>query len=152
MNITDANELAAITNVINCYTDAGNRRDLAAMIATFMPDGIWETVAPNGKEIRFSGHEELRNGIGGIALTADMIVQMPHSTTIRVDGDTAQASTTVEERVRRGDQAYIYLGRYSDALVKSDGEWLFALRKFEVIYFEKVKLEGKILAKYPLEF
>jgi hypothetical protein len=154
LNISQALiDYTAITDVLNRYTEGANRRDWGDVIATFSHDGIWEAVGPDGGSARFTGHTELMRGLSGLASRMDIMLQTSHVTTVRVDANQAFATSMLEEWAKVGgeDVTHHYLGMYYDDLGKNEkGHWRFKKRYFRTLYFENIRPDGSILAKYPL--
>lgn len=124
-----AEDLAAIQQVLNRYTDAACRQDWAAMLDTYAPDGVW---AVPGRNMELAGHAEIGAELPVFVTLFDYFVQVNTPAVIEVSGDTARASCTIREcgRFSGREEALEVLGRYDDELVRTPAGWKFARRTF----------------------
>lgn len=67
---------------------------------------------------------------------------------IRIKGDRATGTCSLENRATRGDQSLIGAGRLHDEFEKVNGEWKFKARRVEMFYFVPLS-EGWAQATAP---
>jgi hypothetical protein len=67
---------------------------------------------------------------------------------IRIQGDHATATCSLENRATRADQSLIGAGRLHDECQKVNGEWKFKSRRVEMFYFVPLS-EGWAKATEP---
>jgi ketosteroid isomerase-like protein len=67
---------------------------------------------------------------------------------IRINGNRASGTCSLENRATRGDQSLIGAGRLHDEYEKVNGEWKFKSRRVEMFYFVPLS-EGWAGAKEP---
>jgi len=121
-----ADELA-IRAVGAAYADACNRLCPEDVAASFAPDGTMGRaggpVVPAEKLLK-----NYRNVLGSCAF----LFQTLHSAVIVIDGDRAKARWWFAEILRRQgeDDWRMNLGLYDDEMVRLDGGWRFASRRF----------------------
>lgn len=129
----------AIQQTINRYSEAASRADWPTVVATFVPDAVWE-IATSGR--RFAGHHEILEGLVAFTAPFDYVIQMNAPAVIEVTGDKAVARSVMRERGRRTgtDQAFEALGFYVDDLVLTPSCWRFAKRSFHLTDMQHVAL------------
>ena len=127
---TDAEQ---IQDVILRYNLCINRRDWAGIGAFFAENAVWEAPAVPGA--RFEGREQIAAQIPKLVGTTDILTQMNTPSLIAVEGDRATAQCTVRETgsIFAADTRFEAHGIYEDELVRRDGAWLFARRRFVVL-------------------
>ncbi len=121
----------AIQQTLNAYSFHASVGDLQAMVATYLPDGVWDIP---GVGARFEGHEAILAGAGAVTGGIEYMVQVNAPALIEVDGDTATARSVIRECGKyTGRQTSLeVLGIYTDKLVRTPEGWRFALRTFTV--------------------
>ena len=68
---------------------------------------------------------------------------------VEVDGDTATSRTYVQETLQGADgNAFRVIGCYNDECIREDGKWVFAARRYMVLYQGPVDLSGEVIG-YP---
>jgi ketosteroid isomerase-like protein len=119
----------AIQQLLNKYTDGCSRADWDQVMATFLPDGIWEVPV---LDARFEGHAAIRAAMAGFAGQMAYFVQLNSPATITVEGDKATATSVVRECGKYADRdlAMEVLGTYDDELVRTADGWKFVRRIF----------------------
>ncbi len=124
-----ADELA-IRDVVARYIDAVNRFSAEDWIATWADDATWFLM---GMEV--TGRDNILNLWQGAMGSFEFAIMMLNSGTIEIDGDTASGRWYVTEHTkpREGDAALV-LGVYADSYKKVDGQWVFAARRYHVMY------------------
>ena len=144
------NDVVAIINLVNRYTDAINRRDWATVSDVFAEDGIWDVGGPDAGPFcfLFEGRGAVVSGIRGLVEGLEFLVQKSFAPVITVSGDRATASVTVEEESRAPgaiDGGHIF-GMYTDHIRRdADGQWRFERREFRFIYMETRQYPGNVL-------
>ncbi|MCB2060918.1 MAG: nuclear transport factor 2 family protein [Novosphingobium sp.] len=121
----------AIQQTLNTYSVSASLGKLEEMVATFMPDGVWEIP---GIDARFEGHEAILAGASAITGAIEYMVQLNSPAVIQVDGDTATAQSVIREcgKYAGRNTSLEVLGLYSDKLVRTPDGWRFVLRNFTV--------------------
>lgn len=129
----------AIQQTINRYSEAASRAHWPIVVATFVPDAVWE-IATSGR--RFAGHHDILEGLTAFTAPFDYVIQMNAPAVIEVAGEKAVARSVMRERGRRTgmDQAFEALGFYVDALVLTPLGWLFERRSFHLTDMQHVAL------------
>jgi hypothetical protein len=121
----------AIQETINRYSEGASRADWEQVLATYLPDGVWEIPALNAK---FEGHKALRDGLMQFSGPMDYMVQLNSPALIKIDGDKATARSVIREcgKFSGRDEALEVLGFYADDLVRTANGWKFRRRLFEL--------------------
>ena len=124
-------EEVAVQQTLNAYSVNASLGDLEAMVATFMPDGVWDLPGINA---RFEGREAILEGASAITGAIEYMVQLNSPAVIKVDGDKATAQSVIRECGKyAGRQTSLeVLGLYTDELVRTPEGWRFAKRTFTV--------------------
>lgn len=122
---------AHIQMTLNRFTESSSRRDWAAMLATFLPDGIWEVPALN---VNCQGHDQIREMMEAFGAPMDYIVQINAPAVIDVSGDKATARSVIRESGKYTDRDEVLEvhGFYNDELVRTSAGWKFSRRTFVV--------------------
>ena len=120
----------AIQQTLNRYSEGCSRADWDQVMATFMPDGIWE-IASTGA--RFQGHKMIREAMAAFVSHMAYFVQINTPATIAIKGDNATARSIIRECGKFADRAEALeaFGFYSDELVRTADGWKFRQRRFE---------------------
>jgi len=140
-----ADELA-IRQLVAEYIDAVNRYNGEDWIATWSDDAIWFLM---GMEVK--GSEDIFNLWKGAMSSFEFAIMMLNSGTVTVDGDTASGRWYVTEHIKpkEGD-TNLTLGVYDDRYRKQNGKWLFAERRYHVLYQGAGDYSGNYQA-YPAD-
>jgi uncharacterized protein (TIGR02246 family) len=114
------------------YHDANNRGDQDAWVATWATEGQWH-VGPRtlvGRQDMLDFWQRI------LAPYESRIVQLVAHSQIRVTPDGAVGDSMFLEFARKtGEPAdHVEIGRYEDRYVREDGRWVFAERRFALIY------------------
>ncbi|MDA8280123.1 MAG: nuclear transport factor 2 family protein [Actinomycetota bacterium] len=137
-----ADELA-IRDLTQRFTDAVNRSATAEMAALFAPDGRWEVPGVTDTV----GHDAIAARLAGLLAQFSLLVQLLHSGVVMLDGDRATARWYLTEHARDADGGgALFIGYYDDDLVRQDGVWRFASRRFAFLYRGRDDLPGR---SYP---
>ena len=138
---TDIAAELAIRNLVARYSDAVARRNEADWGATWAPDGEWHIM---GKARR--GREDVVKFWLQLMETVPFVVQVPSFGTVSIDGDRATGRFYVTEYGKTVDERQtLTLGVYHDQYKTVDGEWMFARRRFDVLYMGPPDLTGMII-------
>jgi ketosteroid isomerase-like protein len=137
MNATQVADRIAIRECIDRFSLAMSMGDAAAILPLFTEGGCWGAGEPFNFEI--AGAARIVAAIAGNKVVFECIVQMIHSVSIDINGDTASATCLLEEMTRKaGGQGGLHMyGFYRDDLVRTDHGWRFAKRHFTAISFER---------------
>ena len=119
-----------IQRTISRYSQRASVGDWDGVLATYMPDGVWDIPHLN---MRFEGHEAIREALTGFFGVMDYVVQLNAPAVIDVDGDTALAWSGIREcgKSKDRDEGFEFFGTYADSLVRTADGWKFARRVFE---------------------
>lgn len=126
---TPATELA-LRRLVDTQSDAVQRRDAAAWVATWTDDGTWE-----GAGGVHSGHDALLEAFEAWVSDYDWLVQVAPTALFEVD-ERAGAGTgrvTVHERFRAGGVTGSRLGVYHDRYARTPAGWRFVERRLELV-------------------
>lgn len=120
----------AIQQTLNRYTQAAGRADWDHVMATFMPDGIWDVPAIGA---HLQGHAAIRAAMEAFIGQMAYYVQINSPAIITVEGDMAKAQSAIHEcgKYADRDEALEVLGFYKDELVRTTEGWKFARRTFQ---------------------
>ena len=91
-----------IQETISLYHEGGSKTDWDQVMATFLPDGIWEVPA---LRIRSQGHADIRETMTALMEPIEYLVQINAPAIIAVDGDTASARSLIRECAKFRGQA-----------------------------------------------
>jgi hypothetical protein len=147
----------AITDLIFRYADSVTRGDWDQNEAVFAPDAIYEIGAPFN--VRYLGARAIREHLSEGMTHLEFLVQTAYGPVVQlVDDDHARATTTTHALLRGtagvptpvaepGDQVSVeQYGVWYDDVVKVDGAWKFAHRRFQPIYVSTAGLSGEVLS------
>lgn len=128
----------ALRNLMGRYTDAVNRRDADAWIATWADDAVWNLL---GNPV--TGRQDI------LALWLQMMgdfefaLMLPSSGVFEVNGDSASGHWYLHEYTRDLEgNASTMLSRYADTYVKQGDQWLFQQREYSFIYNGPADMSG----------
>ena len=149
-----SNDHIAIRSLLDAYTDAVNRRDWETLERLFVAAGVWDVGGPEmpAMSFRFEGARSCAQGIGGLVSPMELCVQSNHAPAIKVSGNHATASSTINEIVIApgATSRTTIWGMYFDQIVRdSDGEWRFRERKFRFAWIDGGGNAGQVIAKPP---
>ncbi len=128
-----AEDRLAIRERIEAYSDAVFRHDADAWIANWAEDGVWRLPALG---IDLTGRPAIRAAWEQAMSAFSLAGFFAAPGLIEVDGDTATARSYTQEILVAKDGGAVrrIVGAYDDALVKRDGQWLFARRAYNVLH------------------
>jgi len=132
----------ALRNLMGRYTDAVNRVDADAWIATWAEDGVWNLL---GNPV--SGRDNILALWKQMMSSFEFALMLPSSCLFDVDGDTASGHWYLHEYTRDPEgNASTVLSRYLDTYTRQDGQWLFQSRDYSFIYNGPADLSGSYTA------
>ena len=120
----------AIANLAARYCDAVNAADAAAWAGTWAPSCRWQP----GPDRVLEGREAVVAFWRTAMASFESVVQIAGHGQVRADGDGAAGTWTLVEVSRRGDANGLLVGQYRDRYVQTAGAWLFAERRFTVLF------------------
>ena len=142
MSVTD--DQFEIQTLTQRYADAVMRHDADDWGATWAENGEWHM----GPE-PIVGRDNIVTAWKGMMAGFPFAAFMVQPAIVDVDGDTAKSRTYVQESLQSADgNAFRVIGCYNDDLVKEDGAWKFAARRYTVLYQGPVDLSGEVIG-YP---
>ena len=120
-----------IQETISLYHEGGSKTDWDQVMATFLPDGIWEVPALH---IRSQGHTAIREAMTALMEPVEYLVQINAPAIITVDGDSASARSLIRECAKFRAQAGVIdvVGQFTDELQRTPHGWRFAHRTFAI--------------------
>ena len=121
-----------IQETISLYHEGASTADYDQLVATFLPDGIWEVPA---MKIRSQGHDDIRSTVSAIMAPIEYLVQINAPAVVVVDGDKASARSLVRESAKFRDHPGLMdvVGQYRDELERTSDGWKFAHRTFTIL-------------------
>ena len=121
-----------IQQTISRYHEGGSTTDWDQVMATFLPDGIWEVPALN---ILSQGHAAIREAMTTLMEPIEYLVQINAPAIITVDGDSASARSLIRECAKFRDQPGLIdvVGQFHDELRRTADGWRFAHRTFTIL-------------------
>ena len=114
---------------MSAYADAAFRRDRDAWLANWTEDCRWVGTGFDltGKAALAAQWPKLWSGFDAMTFFIEVGA-------IEVDGDRAAARCFTFERLAlKGGGLRDVVGRYEDQLVRQNGQWLFAVRNYNVV-------------------
>lgn len=130
----------AIRNLVSRYSDAVWRLDADAYGACWADEGVWAFM---GQAIK--GRDAIVPFWIEFMKNFRKAWQMVNNPVLLVEGDRARQRLYVEETVFTHDGAnVISKGIYHDDLVIERGEWKFARRHFDLVYYGPADMSGRL--------
>ena len=129
-----------IQETISLYHEGGSTTDWDQVMATFLPDGIWEVP---GMELRSQGIDDIRSTMTELMAPIEYLTQINAPAIIAVDGDTASARSLIREcaKFRNRPGLMDVVGQFNDELRRTPDGWKFAHRTFTILGTQT--LEGR---------
>ncbi len=139
--MTPEDQYGPIRQLVERYADAVNRVDAKDWGATWAANGVWDL-----GQMRVEGRDKIVAFWSQIMPTFPFVVQIVHSGVITsVDGDRATGRWYLSEYMHRADGSRNHgIGYYRDQYVRVDGQWLFAERKYSLLYSGPTDLSGTV--------
>ncbi len=120
----------AIRDLANRYAHHVWRKEIAAVVGLFAPDGALHTA----KLPPVCGHQALLDVYERIGMEDDFY-PFVHNHVIDVDGDVATGTCYIDLRAVIAGQRLSAWGFYDDRYVRADGAWKFAKRTINMSSF-----------------
>ena len=128
----------ALRNLMGRYSDAVNRVDADAWIATWAEDAVWNLL---GNPV--SGKDNILALWKQMMSSFEFALMLPSTCLFEVDGDTASGHWYLTEYTRDPEgAASTVLSRYTDTYTRKEGQWLFQSRDYSFIYNGPADLSG----------
>jgi hypothetical protein len=120
----------AIRTLVARYADAVNRYNEADWAATWGENATWHLMG-----MPVTSRQAIVDLWRGAMSTFDFALMMMNSGTLEIDGDTATGRWYLTEHTKptEGDAAVV-LGVYDDKYCKENGAWVFAERRYNIMY------------------
>ncbi len=132
---------AAITEVLNAYSGAAGRLDIDAFVGFFAEDAEIHGIAGLlGQPEPISGRAAIRQFFGASFERLEWLVQMNTTTdiTLGADGASAITRTNLVERAKRKDADMVVLvALYDDELALTKDGWRFTKRTLTPLSFSE---------------
>lgn len=128
----DVSDKLDIQETISRYHDGGSRSDWDQLIATFLPEAVWEVPA---MDLRCEGSANIRETMTSLLEPIEYLMQINSPAIINVDGDTATARSSIREVAKfRGRPGVMdVVGTFNDELRRTPDGWRFARRTFTIL-------------------
>lgn len=134
---TDIQDIQTLAQI---YADGVMQRDAEIWGNTFAEDGAWQ-LAPGMDPVQ--GRDNLKAFWTSVMAGYPNVLHWVQPGIITVDGETATARFYVQENIKDAEgNSFRVAGVYNDQLVRENGEWKFALRKFDAMYRGPVDMSG----------
>ena len=128
----------ALRNLMGRYSDAVNRVDADAWIATWAEDAVWNLL---GNPV--SGKDNILALWKQMMSSFEFALMLPSTCLFEVDGDTASGHWYLTEYTRDPEgAASTVLSRHTDTYTRKEGQWLFQSRDYSFIYNGPADLSG----------
>ena len=121
-----------IQETISLYHEGGSKTDWDQVLATFLPDGIWEVPS---LRILAQGQAAIREAMTTLMAPIEYLVQINAPAIITVDGDSASARSLIRESAKLRDQPGLIdvVGQFNDELRRTPDGWRFEHRTFTIL-------------------
>ncbi len=136
---------AALRALADQYAIAVDRRDRAAYVGAFHPDGVLEIYRPRQLDVlarRVSGHDELGRVTEAIA-RYERTFHLVGQSTYDIDGDRATGEVYCIAHHLDGDTDFVMFIRYEDEYTRRDGRWAIEVRRLRNEWNEVHAVEGE---------
>ncbi|MFC8435462.1 nuclear transport factor 2 family protein [Streptomyces sp. NPDC057253] len=136
-----------VLDLVARSADAVNRLDAEQFESLWTPEAAWVIDPPLDFTLEGSRAEIAKGFEAGMRAMWASFLQLIHSTTVDVDGDTATARTYLTEQgIRPDGTGQLLHGVYEDTVVRTDEGWRFARRHFRYLYLDQPQLGGQAAA------
>jgi ketosteroid isomerase-like protein len=121
-----------IQETISRYHEGASTLDVSRIVATFLPDAIWEVPSLG---IRSEGLDGIRKQMTDLVASIEYLVQINAPAIIDIEGDVASARSLIRECAKFQDGGVLMdvVGQFVDRLERTPEGWKFAQRTFNVI-------------------
>ena len=139
----DINEIQQLAQT---YADGVMQRNADIWGDTFTADGEWHL---NPAMDPVKGRDNLKTFWTQVMAGYPHVLHWVQPGIIEISGDTATARFYVQENIKDAEgNSFRVAGVYNDQLVKENGAWRFAVRRFDTMYRGPVDMSGDWLG-YP---
>ncbi len=139
-------DILEIQALAQAYADGVMQRDADIWGDTWAENGEWH-LSPDMAPV--SGRENLKNFWTGVMAGYPAVLHWVQPGLVNVQGDTASARFYVQENIKDAEgNSFRVAGVYNDELIRENGAWKFAVRRFSVLYRGPVDMTGDWLG-YP---
>ena len=152
--MADLNELAdriAIRELIDTYCNIINRRAWDEMPAVYTEDAKWAVLGVRelGDDNRWEGRDNVVAAVRNMVDMCEMLQHMTGACQIRIDGDTATATLSLQEIAMFDANNGLYLlGIYYDRMRRTPEGWKFYNREFHARYARRDGMAAEIFPLY----
>jgi hypothetical protein len=129
------------------YADAVSRRDEPVFAATWAIDALWQL--PGVPQTQ--GRDNIVALWNGVMARFPFVIQRMNNGTVSIDGHTGSGRWYLSEHIVGEDGGVmINVGVYQDRYIRVDEGWVFAERRFSMLYHErKAPSDGVVTSPYP---
>ena len=136
-----SSDIQDIQHLAQIYADGVMQRDAQLWGNTWAEDGEWH-LNPAMEPVK--GRENLKTFWSNVMQGYPWVLHWVQPGLITVTGDTATARFYVQENIKDADDnGFRVAGVYHDDLIKEQGEWKFAVRRFHAMYRGPVDMSGE---------
>ena len=141
-----SNDIQEIQHLAQVYADGVMQRDAEIWGSTWADEGEWH-LAPGMDPVK--GRDNLKGFWTQVMGGYPNVLHWVQPGLIEVNGDTATARFYVQENIKDAEgNSFRVAGVYNDELVRENGAWKFAVRRFHTMYRGPVDMSGD-WAGYP---
>ena len=141
-----SNDIQEIQHLAQVYADGVMQRDADIWGDTFAEQGEWH-LAPGMDPVQ--GRDNLKAFWLSVMAGYPNVLHWVQPGIIQVDGEQATARFYVQENIKDAEgNSFRVAGVYNDELIKENGKWKFAVRRFNTMYRGPVDMSGD-WAGYP---
>jgi uncharacterized protein (TIGR02246 family) len=135
-----SDDIQEIQHLAQVYADGVMQRDAEIWGSTFAVEGEWH-LAPGMDPVK--GRENLKAFWLNVMAGYPHVLHWVQPGIINIDGDSATARFYVQENIKDAEgNSFRVAGVYNDELIKEDGAWRFAVRRFSTMYRGPVDMSG----------
>lgn len=138
-------DAAAVEDLVKRYCDAVTRRDWDAFESLFSESAVLSIGDP--VPMRFEGARGIREGMGAMVDSQELLVQVSFGTVVDLDGpDRARGRSTIREMVRgEALPGLVVFGIYTDEFAREADGWRFTERRLQFLYADQTPLIGDVI-------
>lgn len=135
------NGIQQIQQLAQRYADGVMQRDAELWGNTWADQGEWH-LSPGMDPVK--GRENLKTFWSQVMSGFPMVLHWVQPGLIEVNDNTANARFYVQENIKDAQgEAFRVAGVYNDELIIEDGQWKFAVRRFDTLYRGPVDMSGE---------